>query len=75
MLSTGLDDLCKSLKSKLEDPNKSIARTTIGVVCKLVESIGPDSEIYSKVIVPGLLSNLADKQNLLRQDALAAIDK
>lgn len=75
VLVVGLEEMFKLLKSKLEDANKSIVRSTLTLVAKLIESIGSEIMIYSKYIVPSLLGNLADKQSLLRQDALATIDK
>jgi cytoskeleton-associated protein 5 len=75
VLITGLEDMFKSLKAKLEDSNKSIVRSTLTLVCKLVESMGQEIGFYSRSIVPGLLANLGDKQSLLRQDALVAIDR
>ena len=75
ILPTGLEDLFKSLKSKLEDSNKSIVRSTLTLLAKLAESLGAEASAYSRVVVPGLLASLADKQSLLRQDALATIDK
>ena len=75
ILPTGLEDLFKSLKSKLEDSNKSIVRSTLTLVAKLAESLGSEAGTYNRVVIPGLLANLADKQSLLRQDALATIDK
>lgn len=75
VLVNGLDDMFKSLKAKLEDANKSIVRSTLGLVNKLVESMGPEIKVYNSYIVPGLLANLGDKQSLLRQDALASIDR
>ncbi|OMJ83062.1 hypothetical protein SteCoe_16098 [Stentor coeruleus] len=75
VLPGGLEELFKSIKAKLEDANKSIVRATFIVVNKLAESINGEIIIYNKYVVPGLLANLGDKQNLLRQDALVSIDK
>lgn len=75
VLPGGLEELFKSIKAKLEDANKTIVRATLTVVNKLAESINGEIIIYNKYVVPGLLANLGDKQNLLRQDALASIDK
>lgn len=75
ILATGLDELFKSLKARLDDSNKSIIRSTLVLLSKLAECLGSEAVVFCKVIVPAMLSNLADKQSLLRQDALATLDK
>lgn len=75
VLPIGLDDLFKLLKARLEDPNKSIVRSTLTLMVKMAECLGAEAKVFNRVVVPGLLSNLGDKQNLLRQDALVAIEK
>ena len=75
ILPNGLEELFKSLKARLEDSNKSIIRNTLSVIAKLAECLGIESQNFNKIIVPPLLANLADKQSLLRQDALNTIEK
>ena len=75
IVPSGLDELFKSLKARLEDSNKSIVRNTLGLISKLAECLGSEAACFSKLVIPYVLGNLADKQSLLRQDALATIDK
>jgi cytoskeleton-associated protein 5 len=75
IMPTGLRDLFKALEGRMNEPNKSLLRGFLSLVIKLAEAIGNECKQYSKFIMPGLLNNLADKQTLVRQEALAAIDK
>ena len=75
IVPSGLDELFKSLKARLEDSNKSIVRNALGIISKLAECLGNEAACFSKFVIPYVLGNLADKQSLLRQDALATIDK
>lgn len=72
---TGLEVLFKALKARVNDNNKSLVRLSLALVSKLATALGPECGRFSKIIVRPVLSNLADKQSLLRLDALAAIDK
>lgn len=75
IVPNGLDELFKALKARLGDSNKAIIRSTLGIISKLAECLGSEAAGFSKIVIPGVLGNLADTQSLLRQDALATIDK
>lgn len=75
ILPNGLEQLIKSLKERLNDPNKSLVRQSLSLISKLAIAMGTEAKMYSKVLVPAIISNLSDKNSLLRGDALASIDK
>lgn len=75
IVPNGLDELFKALKARLNDSNKAIVRSTLGIISKLAECLGSEAAGFSKIVIPGVLGNLADTQSLLRQDTLATIDK
>jgi cytoskeleton-associated protein 5 len=75
VLTTGLENAVKGLVGRLSDPNKAVVRQVLLLSGKLAGSLGADSKVFAKQMLPGILTCLADKQNLLRQDALNAINK
>lgn len=75
ILPIGLESIVKALVSRLSDPNKALIRQALILSCKLANSLGSDSKHFAKQMFPAIINCLADKQNLLRVDALAAINK
>jgi cytoskeleton-associated protein 5 len=73
--AAGLKDLAKALSVRLSDSNKSLVRSCLSLVKLFAEALGPECREFGRFIVPCLLSSLADKQTLVRQEALAAVDK
>lgn len=73
--ATGLKDLAKALGSRLADSNKSLVRTCLNLVKVFAEALGSECKEFGRFIVPGLISSFGDKQTLVRQEALAAVDK
>lgn len=69
----GLNELMGQLKNRLSDPNKSVLKSYLILVGKFAEAMGAGGKVYSKTILPALLENLTDKQNLVRNDAITAI--
>lgn len=72
---TGLADLVRQLKNRLLDANKTIVKLALTVIGKIAEGLGSECLGFSKIIIPTVLGNLADKQNILRQEAKCALDK
>lgn len=75
ILPVGLKSIVKALISRFSDPNKALVRQALILSCKLACLLGSDSKDYAKNVLPAIINCLADKQNLLRLDALAAINK
>lgn len=57
------------------DPNKAVLKSYIQLMGVLVEALGPAAKQYQKKLLPGMLATLADKQSLVRGDAIACMDK
>jgi hypothetical protein len=57
------------------DPNKGVLRKYIQLMTSVVEALGSHSKNYSKILLPPLLNNLADKNGLLRGDVVLCADK
>ena len=72
---SGLETLVKSLVSRLADPNKSLVRQTLALSAKFASALGQDSKIFARQLLPAIIICLADKQNLLRQDAMLTLNK
>lgn len=73
--SEGLGPLIKALLRRLNDPNKSLVRNCITLIGDLAVTLGQEAKSCFKGLATGLLDCLTDKQALLRQDALNALDQ
>ena len=71
----GLNQLFGALKARMSEPCKNLAKSFITLVGNLAESIGSGCKQYSKIIIPPLMLNLADKQNALRSETITAMNK
>ena len=74
ILPLGLTELIASIKNTLTDGNKNLVKIIISFVSKLFEALGVASKQYAKSLIPGLLSNLSDKNNLLREEVIKCSD-
>lgn len=74
ILPNGLSDLIISIKNKLLDGNKIFVRTILSFLSVFFEALGKDSKVFSKSLLPGIISNLSDKNNLLREDAVNCLN-
>ena len=75
ILPNGLKDLVTMIKNKLSDGNKNLVRLIIQLLGQLAEALGQGMKMYTKTLGIPLLSTLADKNSLLREDAMVCIDK
>jgi len=71
----GLNELLDNLKQRMSDPNKSVLKSYVQLIALFVDALGPGAKTFTKRLLPPMLNNLADKQSLVRNDVLAAIDK
>lgn len=71
----GLIDLISILKARLIEKNKNLSKGFILFTGKLAESVGKDIKPYAKTLLIPLMSNLSDKQNFIRSDTLASMDR
>ena len=75
VLINGLQDLIELVIEKLTDSNKNLVRLIIELLSHLIESLGTQLKSYTKKIINQLLTNLSDKNNILRQDCVSCINK
>ena len=75
ILINGLQDLIELIIEKLTDSNKNLVRLIIELLSHLIESLGVQIKSYTKQIMNQLLTNLSDKNNLLRQECVSCINK
>ena len=75
ILINGLQDLIELIIEKLTDSNKNLVRLIIELLSHLTESLGVQIKSYTKQIMNPLLTNLSDKNNLLRQECVSCINK
>jgi hypothetical protein len=71
----GLNELMDNMKQRMADPNKAVLKSYVQLMGVLVEALGAAAKTFQKKVLPPMLNNLADKQNLVRQDIVAAMDK
>jgi len=75
ILPNGLYDLVAILKTRLNENNKSQAKSFISFVGKFATALGPGAKVHAKVLVPELIKNLSDKQTAIRQETLNSLQK
>jgi cytoskeleton-associated protein 5 len=71
----GLEALTKALAARIVDANKSIARQALILSGKFAEALGSECKIVTRQVLPNVILSLGDKQNLLRADAVFALNK
>lgn len=71
----GLYDFISVLKSKINDPNKTLVKIFITFAGRFVEACGKDIKNHCKPILLSIISHLSDKQGIVRSEANTSIDK
>lgn len=71
----GLGEVMDNVKQRMTDPNKAVVKAYMQLICLLVEALGANARQFAKKILPPMMQNLADKQSLVRGDAVTAMDK
>ena len=67
--------LMNSLKERMSEPYKTLAKSFIILVGKLASAMGEDFKQYSKLIIQPLMYNLSDKQAAIRSETVTTMDK
>ena len=75
ILPTGLEALVKAMVGRISDPNKSLVRQCLLLSGKFSAALGLESKTFARQLLPPIIGCLADKQNLLRADAMTTINK
>ena len=73
--ANGLNPLMDALKAGMKDPNKAVVKVYINLLGLMAEAIGPSVKQYCKKCFVPLLSNISDKQSLVRNDVVSAMNK
>jgi len=71
----GLNELMDAMKAGMKDPNKAVVKVFINLLGLLAEAIGAPVKAYCKKCFVPMLSNISDKQTLVRADVVAATNK
>lgn len=75
VLINGLQDLIDLILEKLSDSNKNLVRLMVELLSHLIESLGSQLKPYTKKIMNPLITNLSDKNSILRQECISCINK
>ena len=75
ILPNGLNTLMTTIKKKLSDSNKNFVKMLIALLSKLIESMKSGFKQWAKPIALALIPNLADKNQLMRNECQNCFDK
>ena len=75
ILPNGLNTLMTTIKKKLSDSNKNFVKMLIALLSKLIESMKSGFKQWAKPIALTLIPNLADKNQLMRNECQNCFDK
>ena len=72
----GLNELFNSIKFNLKDSNKNIVKMVMKLIEELASSLGNTGfRQYQKQIIPGIISNFADKNTQVKEESIKCIVK
>ena len=72
----GLNELFNSIKFNLKDSNKNIVKMVMKLIEELAASLGSAGfRQYQKQIIPGIISNFADKNTQVKEESIKCIVK
>ena len=70
----GLNELFNCIKLNLKEGNKNIVKMIMKLTEELCEALGSQGfRQYQKQIIPGIISNFADKNNQVKEEAINCI--
>ena len=75
ILPNGLNTLMTNIKKKLSDSNKNFVRMLVSLLSKLIEAMKSGFKQWAKPIALVLIPNLADKNQLMRNECQNCFDK
>ena len=74
--SKGLNELFNCIKFNLKDSNKNIVKMIIKLIEELCIALGNTGfRQYQKQIIPGIISNFADKNTQVKEESIKCIEK
>lgn len=71
----GLNELMDALKNGMKDPNKAVVKVYIALLGLMADALGPGIKQFTKKCLVPMLTNISDKQSLVRNDVTAAMNK
>ena len=72
----GLNELFNCIKLNLKDSNKNVVKMIMKLIEELCEALGNTGfRQYQKQIIPGIISNFADKNTQVKEEAIKCIDQ
>jgi cytoskeleton-associated protein 5 len=75
ILPNGLNNIMTTIKKKLSDSNKNFVKMLISVLAKFIEALKQGFKQWAKPIALALIPNLADKNQLMRNECQNCFDK
>jgi hypothetical protein len=75
ILPNGLNELFTVFKNRLNDGNKNVVRLMVQLLGKFIDALGAGFKGFTKTVSAGLIGNLADKMQMLREDVQICLDK
>ncbi|KAL4446462.1 hypothetical protein ABPG74_001203 [Tetrahymena malaccensis] len=72
---TGLFDLLAALKQTLQESNKGVQRQAFNFIGRFAEACGKDLRPHSKNLLCQIVSNLSNKESLMRKEVIQALDR
>ena len=75
ILPNGLNTLMTTIKKKLSDSNKNFVKMLVSLLSKLIEAMKQGFKQWAKPIALELIPNLADKNQLMRNECQNCFDK
>ena len=75
ILPNGLNNFMTAIKKKLSDSNKNFVKMIVSLLAKVIEALKQGFKQWAKPIALALIPNLADKNQLLRNECQNCFDK
>ena len=75
ILPNGLNNLMTTIKKKLSDSNKNFVKMMVSLLAKFIEALKQGFKQWAKTIALALIPNLADKNQLMRNECQNCFDK
>lgn len=71
----GLGELMECLKAGMKEANKAVLKSNMQLLGSLAEAVGAPIKTYLKKCFEPMIFNLSDKQSLVRNDTIEAVNK
>ncbi len=73
-ITPSCSNLIASLKLRLKDSNKVVATQTLTLLSVLARSFGPGGDVFSRQILPGVLTHVGDSKKSVQDTAVSCLD-